>query len=60
MPTESRNSGVLSKQDAVVLAMARSLLMIGGRAYRNVVAERAERSAEPLRSQLRGLFLGQA
>ena len=48
--------GTLSKQDAVVIAMARSLLTIGGKTYRGLVAERAERSAEPLRGQLRGLL----
>jgi serine/threonine-protein kinase len=48
--------GVLSKQDAVVVAMARSLLAIGGLSYRRVIAERAEKSPEPLRGQLRGLL----
>jgi serine/threonine-protein kinase len=57
-PSEPRPGGVLTKQDAVVLAMARSLLAIGGPPYRRVVAERAERSAEPLRAQLRGLLTG--
>ena len=47
---------MLSKQDAVVIAMARSLLTIGGKTYRGLVAERAERSTEPLRGQLRGLL----
>jgi hypothetical protein len=55
-PSTVGNSGVLSKQDAVVLAMARSLLAIGGAPYRGLVAERADRSAEPLRAQLRGLL----
>jgi len=50
------NGGGLSKQDAVVIAMARSLLTIGGKPYRGLVAERAERSPEPLRGQLRGLL----
>jgi eukaryotic-like serine/threonine-protein kinase len=54
---ESRSvGGALSKQDAVVIAMARSLLVIGGKPYRGLIAERAERSAEPLRGQLRGLL----
>jgi serine/threonine-protein kinase len=50
------SNGALSKQDAVVIAMARSLLTIGGKPYRGLVAERAERSPEPLRAQLRGLL----
>ncbi len=45
--------GVLSREDAVVIAIARSLLTIGGKGYRGLVAERAERSPEPLRTQLR-------
>jgi len=49
-------TGTLSKQDAVVIAIARSLLTIGGTPYRGLVAERAERSPEPLRAQLRGLL----
>ena len=52
----STSNGNLSKQDAVVIAMARSLLTIGGKPYRGLVAERAERSPEPLRGQLRGLL----
>ncbi|MBX3199476.1 MAG: serine/threonine protein kinase [Labilithrix sp.] len=52
----NRTNGALSKQDAVVIAMARSLLAIGGKPYRGLVAERAERSPEPLRAQLRGLL----
>ena len=52
----TQTAGALSKQDAVVIAMARSLLTIGGKTYRGLVAERAERSAEPLRGQLRGLL----
>jgi serine/threonine-protein kinase len=52
----SSSNAALSKQDAVVIAMARSLLAIGGMPYRNLVAERAERSPEPLRAQLRGLL----
>jgi serine/threonine-protein kinase len=50
--------GVLSREDAVVVASARSLLAVGGKPYRGLVAERAERSAEPLRSQLRRLLTG--
>jgi serine/threonine-protein kinase len=46
----------LSKEDAVVLAIARSLLTVGGKPYRGLVAERAERSTEPLRAHLRGLL----
>jgi serine/threonine-protein kinase len=57
-PIETRPNGVMTKQDAVVLAMARSLLTIGGPPYRRVVAERADKSAEPLRGQLRGLLTG--
>jgi serine/threonine protein kinase len=60
-PDSQRVSGsTLSKQDAVVIAMARSLLAIGGRPYRGLVAERAERSPEPLRGQLRGLLTQQS
>ncbi len=55
-PEPRGHNGALSKQDAVVIAMARSLLTIGGKPYRGLVAERAERSAEPLRGQLRGLL----
>ncbi len=55
-PPSSRSNGTLSKQDAVLIAVARSLLAIGGAQYRPLVAERAERSAEPLRGQLRGLL----
>ena len=55
-PQRSSTNGGLSKQDAVVVAMARSLLTLGGRPYRGLVAERAERSPEPLRAQLRGLL----
>ena len=46
-------SNVLSREDAVVIAVARSLLTIGGKSYRGLVAERAERSPEPLRTQLK-------
>jgi serine/threonine-protein kinase len=55
-PPSSSSSGTLSKQDAVLIAVARSLLALGGAKYRGLVAERAERSAEPLRGQLRGLL----
>lgn len=55
-PTHRGPPNALSKQDAVVVAMARSLLAIGGKPYRSLIAERAERSAEPLRAQLRGLL----
>jgi len=46
-------SKALSREDAVVIAVARSLLTIGGAGYRGLVAERAERSPEPLRTQLK-------
>jgi hypothetical protein len=36
--------------------MARSLLIISGKTYRSLVAERAERSQEPLRGQLKALL----
>lgn len=57
-PASQRSAidGAISKQDAVVLAMARSLLAIGGAPYRGLVAQRAEQSPEPLRSQLRRLL----
>ncbi|HVH40728.1 MAG TPA: serine/threonine-protein kinase [Labilithrix sp.] len=59
-PAQAGNqNGALSKQDAVVIAMARSLLALGGKPYRSLVAERAERSPEPLRAQLRGLLATQ-
>jgi serine/threonine-protein kinase len=48
-------SNVLSREDAVVIAVARSLLALGGKNYRGLVAERAERSPEPLRTQLKKL-----
>ncbi|MBX3187121.1 MAG: serine/threonine protein kinase [Labilithrix sp.] len=47
---------VLSREDAVTVAIARSLLALGGKNYRGLVAERAERSAEPLRAQLKRLL----
>ena len=46
----------LSREDAVMVATARSLLTLGGKNYRALVAERAERSAEPLRTQLKRLL----
>jgi serine/threonine protein kinase len=49
-------SNTLSREDAVVVAIARSLLTIGGKSYRGLVAERGERSSEPLRTQLRRLL----
>ena len=49
-------AGTLTREDAVVIAIARSLLHVGGKGYRGLVAERAERSAEPLRAQLKGLL----
>ena len=39
-----------------MVATARSLLTLGGKNYRALVAERAERSAEPLRTQLKRLL----
>jgi serine/threonine-protein kinase len=45
----------LSREDAVVIAIARSLLAVGGKSYRALVAERAERSPEALRGQLKKL-----
>jgi serine/threonine-protein kinase len=53
---EPQTPGMLSKQDAVVIALARSLLAVGGRGYRGLIAERADRSSEPLRGQLRELL----
>ena len=58
-PTSNRaptNPGTMTRDDAVVLALARSLLAVGGMTYRGLVAERAERSPEPLRGQLRRLL----
>jgi serine/threonine-protein kinase len=46
----------LTREDAVVVALARSLLALGGKSYRTLVSERAERSREPLRAQLRMLL----
>ena len=54
--TRGASTGTLSREDAVLLAVARSLLSVGGKGYRGLVAERAERSGEPLRAQLRGLL----
>jgi serine/threonine-protein kinase len=50
-------SGTLSREDAVIVASARSLLTLGGKNYRGLVAERAERSAEPLKGQLKRLLI---
>jgi serine/threonine-protein kinase len=50
-------SNTLSWEDAVVLAIARSLLTIGGKNYRGLVSERAERSPEALRAQLKKLLM---
>ena len=47
----------LSREDAVVIAIARSLLAMGGKNYRGLVAERAERSPEALRAQLKKLLV---
>jgi serine/threonine-protein kinase len=57
-PRKGTQPGVstLSWEDAVVLAVARSLLTIGGKNYRGLVSERAERSPEPLRAQLKKLL----
>ncbi len=43
----------LTREDAVILACARSLLAIGGKSYRGLVAERAQRSSEALKEQLK-------
>lgn len=45
-----------SKQDAVTLAVARSLLKIGGAGYHKLVEQRAAASPDPLRAQLRQLL----
>jgi hypothetical protein len=45
-----------SKQDAIIVAVARSLLKLGGKQFNGLVSERAGTSAEPLRSQLRQLL----
>jgi serine/threonine-protein kinase len=45
-----------SKQDAIILAMARSLLTLGGSSQRNVIEQRAAISQEPLKGQLRQLL----
>jgi serine/threonine-protein kinase len=61
MPVDPRVAGqpsnALSWEDAVVLAVARSLLTIGGKNYRGLVSERAERSPEALRVQLKKLLM---
>jgi serine/threonine-protein kinase len=56
--TPQAGGNVLTREDAVALAIARSLLAIGGKNYRGLVAERAERSPEPLRSQLKKFLTG--
>jgi eukaryotic-like serine/threonine-protein kinase len=55
-PRIATPTNVLSREDAVVLAVGRSLMTIGGKNYRGLVAERAERSPEPLRTQLKKLL----
>ncbi|AKU98918.1 serine/threonine protein kinase [Labilithrix luteola] len=55
-PRPPQVPGTLSREDAVILASAHSLLALSGRNYRGLVAERAERSAEPLKSQLKRLL----
>ena len=55
MSTPQTNT--LTRDDAVLLAIARSLLTLDGTNYRGLVAERAERSPEPLRSQLKKLLV---
>ena len=52
----SPQPSALSREDAVVIAIARSLLAVGGKNYRGLVAERAERSPEALRAQLKKLL----
>ena len=47
----------LSREDGVVIAIARSLLAVGGKNYRGLVAERAERSPDALRAQLKKLLI---
>lgn len=55
-PPGSRAHAAAPKHDAVILAIARSLIAIGGAASRPLVEGRAEQSLEPLRSQLRALL----
>ena len=45
-------------EDGVVLALARSLMSLGGPRSREVVSARAERASDPLRLQLRRLLSG--
>jgi eukaryotic-like serine/threonine-protein kinase len=55
--TPSPDAGMaMSREDAVLVACGRSLLTLGGSTYRTLIAERAERSSEPLRSQLKKLI----
>ncbi len=53
----SQPGNTLSRDDAVILAVARSLITISGGKHRGLVAERAERSPEPLRGELKKLLL---
>jgi serine/threonine-protein kinase len=52
------SDGGITREDAVTLAIARSLLALAGKTHRGLVAERAERSPEPLRSHMRKLLTG--
>jgi serine/threonine-protein kinase len=52
------SDGGITRGHAVTLAVARSLLMLAGKTHRGLVAERAERSPEPLRSHMRKLLTG--
>ena len=51
------NAGALTREDAVLVACARSLLAVGGKSYRGLVAERAERSPDALKQQLKRLLV---
>ena len=53
----ANTTSTMSWEDAVTLAVARSLLTLGGKSYRALVSERAERSPEALRAQLKKLLL---
>ncbi len=53
---QANATNTMSWEDAVVVAAARSLLTIGGKNYRALVSERAERSSEALRTQLKKLL----
>ncbi len=50
------HSPPFSREDAVTVASARALLVLGGLTYRGLVAERAKRSHEALRAQLTKLL----